>query len=202
MKWKVCGMRDPKNVAELAALQPNYMGFILWKGSKRYCPNPPEIPAGIIKVGVFVDATLEYIENAITDFNLGAVQLHGKESPSFCRALKDKTQVIKAFSVGDSFDFETLTDYLPYCDFFLFDTKGALPGGNGTAFDWALLNNYPLDIPFFISGGIGLAEINKINEICKSDLPVYAVDVNSKFETAPGLKNTEQLNTFKEKLAL
>lgn len=202
MKWKVCGMREPNNVAEVAALKPDYMGFILWDGSKRYCPTPPKVPAGTTKVGVFVDAPLEKIEHAITTYNLGAVQLHGNESPSLCRALQGKTQVIKAFGVGVDFDFDGLIDYLPYCDFFLFDTKGPLPGGNGTSFDWTVLNNYPFDLPFFISGGIGVAEIAKINDIRNTDLPVYAIDVNSSFETVPALKNVEQLKSFKEKLAL
>ncbi len=202
MKWKVCGMREPNNVAEIAALQPDYMGFILWDGSKRYCVTPLEVPATIIKVGVFVDAPLEEIEHAVTAFKLGAVQLHGNESPQQCRKLQGKTQVIKAFGVGEGFDFDTLLDYLPYCDFFLFDTKGPMPGGNGTTFDWSILENYPFDLPFFISGGIGLAEIDKINELRKTDLPVYAIDVNSKFETAPAIKNVKQLKNFKEKLAL
>ena len=202
MKWKVCGMREPKNVAEVATLQPDYMGFILWDGSKRYCETLPEVPAAITKVGVFVDAPLNEIEHAISIFKLGAVQLHGNESPQKCRELQGKTQVIKAFGVGEDFDFTTLLDYLPYCDFFLFDTKGAMPGGNGTTFDWSILENYDFDLPFFISGGIGLAEIDKINEIHNTDLPVYAIDVNSKFETAPAVKNVEHLKYFKEKLAL
>jgi len=202
MKWKVCGMRDPNNVAEIAALQPDYMGFILWDGSKRFCPEPPEVPESITKVGVFVDAPLDEIEYAITTFNLGAVQLHGNETPSHCRALQSKTQVIKAFGVGEGFDFDGLIDYLPFCDFFLFDTKGPLPGGNGFAFDWTLLQKYYFDLPFFISGGIGVAEIAKINDIRNTNLPVYAIDVNSSFETAPALKNAEQLKKFKEKLAL
>ena len=202
MKLKVCGMREPKNVAEIAALQPDYMGFILWDGSKRFCVSPPEVSDTIIKVGVFVDAPLEEIEHAITTFKLGAVQLHGNESPQQCRELQGKVHVIKAFGVGADFDFDILLDYLPYCDFFLFDTKGPMPGGNGTTFDWSILKNYGFDLPFFISGGIGLAEINKINELRNSDLPVYAIDVNSKFEIAPAIKNVEQLKNFKEKLAL
>lgn len=202
MKWKVCGMRDPNNVAEIAALQPDYMGFILWDGSKRFCPEPPKVPESITKVGVFVDSPLDEIEYAITTFNLGAVQLHGNETPSHCRALQSKTQVIKAFGVGEGFDFDGLIDYLPFCDFFLFDTKGPHPGGNGIAFDWTLLQKYYFDLPFFISGGIGVAEIAKINDIRNTDLPVYAIDVNSSFETAPALKNAEQLKKFKEKLAL
>ena len=202
MKWKVCGMREPKNVAKTAALQPDYMGFILWDGSKRHCVSPPEIPAAITKVGVFVDAPLAEIEHAISTFKLGAVQLHGNESPQQCRELQGKTQVIKAFGVGEDFEFDTLLDYLPYCDFFLFDTKGPMPGGNGTTFDWSVLENYDFDLPFFISGGIGLSEIDKINELRNTDLPVYAIDVNSKFETTPAVKNVEQLKHFKEKLAL
>ena len=202
MKWKVCGMRETKNVDGVAALQPNYMGFILWEGSKRYSPTPTEVPAGIIKVGVFVDATTEQIEKAIETHKLGAVQLHGNESPNACRALQGKAEIIKAFNVGATFNFDTLVDYLPYCDFFLFDTKGPMPGGNGSCFDWNILKDYPFDLPFFLSGGIGLANIDKINELRKIDLPVYAIDVNSKFEIEPGVKNVEQLEYFKEKLAL
>ena len=202
MKWKVCGMREAKNISEVAALQPDYMGFILWDGSKRHCPNPQQDPEGITKVGVFVDAAVAEIEDAIEDHKLGAVQLHGNESPGLCRELQGKAQVIKAFGVGESFDFDTLLDYLPYCDFFLFDTKGPMPGGNGTTFDWSILKNYAFDLPFFISGGIGLAEIDKINELRRTDLPVYAVDINSKFETAPARKDAEQLKKFKEELAL
>ena len=202
MKWKVCGMREAKNILEVTALQPDYMGFILWDGSKRHCPKPPHVPEGITKVGVFVDATVAEIEDAIEDYKLGAVQLHGNESPGLCRELQGKAQVIKAFGVGEGFDFDTLLDYLPYCDFFLFDTKGPMPGGNGTAFDWSILENYAFDLPFFISGGIGLAEIEKINELRRTDLPVYAIDINSKFEIAPARKDAEQLKKFKEKLAL
>jgi len=202
MKWKVCGMRDAKNVAEVADLQPNYMGFILWEGSKRYCPVPPQVFGDVTKVGVFVDASIEYIEDAIEEYKLGAVQLHGNESPSICRALQGKAQIIKAFSVGTAFDFDFLVDYLPYCDFFMFDTKGPMPGGNGSCFDWTLLNEYPFDLPFFLSGGIGLAEIDKINDLRKTDLPVHAIDINSRFEIDPGFKDLEKLKQFKEKLAL
>lgn len=202
MKWKVCGMRDSKNVAEVASLHPDYMGFIMWEKSKRYCPSLPKVPEYIVKVGVFVDASIEVIENAIDMFKLGAVQLHGSESPNVCRALQSKAQIIKAFQVDETFDFGTLIDYLPFCDFFLFDAQGVMPGGNSVCFDWKLLQSYPFDLPFFISGGIGLEEISKINDLRHSELPLFAVDVNSKFETAPALKNVELLTDFKEKLAL
>lgn len=202
MKWKVCGMREANNISEVAVLQPDYMGFIMWAGSKRHCSKPQHVRAGITKVGVFVDAAVGEIEDAIENHKLGAVQLHGNESPVLCRELQGKAQVIKAFGVGEAFDFDTLLDYLPYCDFFLFDTKGPMPGGNGTTFDWSIIEKYPFDLPFFISGGIGLAEIDKINELRNTDLPVYAIDINSKFETAPALKDAEQLKKFKEKLVL
>jgi phosphoribosylanthranilate isomerase len=202
MKWKVCGMREPNNVSDVAALEPDYMGFILWEGSKRYCPTPTTLPDGVAKVGVFVNASIEEIIDAISQHKLDVVQLHGDETPKFCRELLGKAEIIKAFSVGDSFDFDALIDYVPYCDFFLFDTKGAMPGGNGTCFDWEILNNYPFDTPFFISGGIGLAEVPSITELCKSDLPVFAIDINSKFEHTPANKDVESLAVFKEKLAL
>jgi phosphoribosylanthranilate isomerase len=113
MKWKVCGMREANNISEVAVLQPDYMGFIMWAGSKRHCSKPQHVPAGITKVGVFVDAAVGEIEDAIENHKLGAVQLHGNESPVLCRKLQGKAQVIKAFGVGEAFDFDTLLDYLP-----------------------------------------------------------------------------------------
>jgi phosphoribosylanthranilate isomerase len=203
MKLKVCGMREAQNIEALAELKPDYMGFIFWKPSKRYCSEVPNsIPNHIQKVGVFVDATLEEIENAISSHNLQAVQLHGTETPALCEALFSKTQVIKAFRIGPDFDFSSLTEYKKYCHYFLFDTQGPLPGGNGTTFDWSILKSYTLDHPFILSGGIGLDSIEKIAEIRRTGLPIYALDINSKFEVVPGLKNIDDIKLFKEKLAL
>ena len=112
----------------------------------------------------------------------------------------DVIEVWKVFSIKDEFDFEILQPYEGIVDYFLFDTKGKEKGGNGYTFDWSVLNNYPSKTPFILSGGIGLDEIEKVKEILKTDLPIYAIDVNSKFETAPGLKNIEELEIFKEKL--
>jgi len=202
MKWKVCGMREADNIQQVAELNPDYMGFILWEGSKRYCATIPEVPESVAKVGVFVDASEDEISHAINKFKLTAVQLHGQEPPALCRALQGQAQIIKAFHVGTSFDFDSLVDYTPYCDFFLFDTKGALPGGNGTCFDWTLLHDYPYDIPIFISGGIGMEEVSKIHELRNSHLPVHAIDVNSKFEQAAAVKDVTMLAAFKEKSML
>jgi phosphoribosylanthranilate isomerase len=102
--------------------------------------------------------------------------------------------------VDSFFDFDELKPFETVCDYFLFDTKGKLPGGNGTTFDWKVLEKYPSQKPFFLSGGIGLDEIDLVNEIVKTDLPIYAIDVNSKFEIEPGLKNKEELHRFKQKI--
>jgi phosphoribosylanthranilate isomerase len=123
--------------------------------------------------------------------------LHGHESVEFCENLKKSIpkliDVIKVFSILDTFDFTELKPFENSCDYFLFDTKGKLPGGNGTTFDWRVLENYPSTKPFFLSGGIGIEELGAVNEILKTNLPVYAIDVNSKFEIEPGLKNIELL---------
>lgn len=192
MKLKICGMKYPDNILEVGSLLPDYMGFIFWEKSSRFFDGEiPEIPKSIKKVGVFVDASLEDIISKIEKYKLDVIQLHGKESIEFCENLKQvQIEVIKVFSVNDDFDFERLQEYEPVCDYFLFDTKGKLPGGNGFTFNWEILKNYKSEKPFFLSGGIGIDELKTIE---KMNLPVYAIDVNSKFETEPGLKNVELL---------
>ena len=202
MKLKVCGMREPENIAALSALQPDYMGFIFWAPSKRYVSQrTPELDKSIKKTGVFVDASVDYIQSAIYTHQLQAIQLHGKETPEYCQLIRDfEVEVIKAFSVKDAFDFSSLTPYENHCDFFLFDTKGALPGGNGYAFNWTLLSNYPSQKPFFLSGGIGIENVSQIKKLLNTDVPLYAIDVNSKFESAPAIKNVEEIKQFKNEL--
>ncbi len=203
MKLKICGMKYPENILEVGALLPDYMGFIFWKKSARYFDGIiPELPKSIQKVGVFVNATLEEILEKIEKHDLQAVQLHGEESVEFCKTLKKKIpkemEVIKVFSILDTFDFQVLKPFESVCDYFLFDTKGKLPGGNGTIFDWKVLEKYPSSKPFFLSGGIGIEEMEAVNEILKTNLPVYAIDVNSKFEIEPGLKNIKLLKIMVE----
>lgn len=202
MKLKVCGMREPDNIAALSALQPDYMGFIFWAPSSRYVSETtPVLDKSIKKTGVFVDASVDYIQSSISTHQLQAVQLHGEETPSYCQLVQGfGVEVIKAFSVKDVFDFSMLEAYENSCDFFLFDTKGALPGGNGYTFDWSLLKENPSQKPFFLSGGIGLENTQEIKELLNTDLPLYAIDVNSKFEVAPGLKKIEELTQFKNEL--
>jgi len=202
MKLKICGMKYEDNIKAVAELQPEYMGFIFYGRSKRNFDGIlPVLPKVIKKVGVFVDAGLEEINDSIEKFDLQAIQLHGDESPEFCKDLKN-VEVIKVFTIGKIFDFDVLKYYEDVCDYFLFDTKGKEKGGNGIVFDWNLLENYPSEKPFFLSGGIGLEELESIKNFTKSELSryCYALDVNSKFEDEPGLKQIDKLKYFKNNL--
>ncbi|MCA1919806.1 MAG: phosphoribosylanthranilate isomerase [Flavobacterium piscis] len=204
MKLKICGMKYPDNILEVGALLPDYMGFIFWEKSARYFNGEiPELIATVKKVGVFVNQSQEEILAKVSKYNLQAVQLHGNESVEFLSELKKelpkKVQIIKAFSADNDFDFETIKPFEAVSDFFLFDTKGKLPGGNGTTFDWKILKKYKSEKPFFLSGGIGINELKAIEEISKTNLPIYAIDVNSKFEIEAGLKNKNLFSNFKRK---
>ncbi|MFP4845398.1 phosphoribosylanthranilate isomerase [Winogradskyella sp. PE311] len=199
MKLKVCGMKF--NTTEVAKLRPEYLGFIFYTNSQRNFEDIiPKLPDEIKKVGVFVDEKVEVIVAKIEKHKLDAIQLHGHESPDTCRLLKStKKEIIKVFSIKDEFDFSVLNEYEDVCDYFLFDTKGKLPGGNGYTFNWDILNNYSSHKPYFLSGGIGLEETEKIKAFRKSKASnhCYALDVNSKFEIEAGLKNIEELEKFK-----
>lgn len=202
MKLKVCGIKS--NISEVAKLQPEYLGFIFYENSPRNFEDLiPEIPKSIKKTGVFVDNKVEIIVAKIEKHKLDAIQLHGHESPEICRLLKStKAEVIKVFSIKDEFDFSVLKDYEDVCDYYLFDTKGKLPGGNGYTFNWDVLKDYPSTKPYFLSGGIGLNQVEKIKAFKESPVSkyCYAIDVNSKFEIEPGLKNIEELEKFKHEL--
>ncbi|MFC4632936.1 phosphoribosylanthranilate isomerase [Dokdonia ponticola] len=189
------------NTQEVAALQPDYLGFIFYKGSPRHFDGEiPTLPEGIKKVGVFVDAEIAFAKAYIEKYNLDIVQLHGNESPEYIKGLKEvipnAVEIWNVFSIKDSFDFNRLTPYESRVDAFLFDTKGKAKGGNGYTFDWEVLKNYPLQTPFILSGGIGLDELKKIEDIRALDLPILALDVNSKFEDSPGKKNVAALQKF------
>jgi len=202
MKLKICGMREPENIVAIAALAPDYLGFIFWAPSSRYVnQSTPTLTEEIKKIGVFVDATLDYIETIIKEHQLQAVQLHGNETSAYCKQIQYLgVEVIKAFSIQNDFDFSELKAYENSCDFFLFDTKGELPGGNGYCFDWSILKAYPSKKPFFLSGGIGIENVEELQKLLKTNLPIYAIDVNSKFESAPGIKKVNELRQFKKEL--
>ena len=202
---KVCGMRDAAALAAVAALGPDFLGFIFAPKSPRFVGEAlaPEqvqaLPPAVWKVGVFVNETTENILATAQRFGLAAVQLHGHETPAQCEELNEAgLLVMKAFSVGKAVDFDALLPYVPYCDFFLFDTKGAAPGGNGAIFDWNLLQTYNLPVPYFLAGGLGLEHAA---ELAALRLPGLAgVDLNSSFETAPGVKDAGRLEQMLEAL--
>ncbi len=196
MKIKVCGLKMPENIKAIAALNPDLMGFIFYKNSPRYVETPDEeifngVPASIHKTAVFVNESVEEINKLIDKYNFDTIQLHGNETPDFARAFRNKVKVIKAFGVDGNFDFDQLEDYAGKVDFFLFDTKTEKHGGSGKPFDWSVLNKYKLDIPFFLSGGISPANIEEVMTLHHPQL--YGIDLNSKFEDAPGIKNIEHL---------
>jgi phosphoribosylanthranilate isomerase len=191
MKIKVCGMKYPDNISAVAALQPDYMGFIFYPQSPRFIEKVEVIGLSALKTGVFVNEQTERIVKLIDQYQLSAIQLHGSESPQFCKLFKGKIIVIKAFGVDQNFDFEGLNDYKDSVDYFLFDTKTSKHGGSGQTFDWNALSNYKLDIPFFLSGGLSLENLEEVKKI--KHLQFYGVDLNSRFEIEPALKDIDKL---------
>ena len=199
-------MKYVENIQSIAALEPDYMGFIFYERSERNFEGTiPTLPKGIKKTGVFVDEHLKTVISLVKEYKLETVQLHGDESVTYIQELKrhlPEIETIKAFGIKDTIDFSILKPYLKEVDYFLFDTKGKRRGGNGIKFDWSVLKDYPLTKPFFLSGGIGSNDIHEIKKIQHSELPIYAVDINSKFETKPGLKKFKKVKKFKNNLAV
>ncbi|ASU34984.1 phosphoribosylanthranilate isomerase [Mucilaginibacter xinganensis] len=196
MKIKVCGMRNPDNIKAVAGLEPGYMGFIFYGSSPRFAGELPiealqEIPSAINKTAVFVNESAAVINTIIDKYDFDFIQLHGDESPAFCKSFRDKAIVIKAFGVNSDFDFKQLTRYKNKVDMFLFDTKTDQHGGSGKTFDWGILDKYDMDIPFFLSGGISPENIEEVKYI--NHPKFYGIDINSKFEISPGLKDIEKL---------
>ncbi|WKN41180.1 phosphoribosylanthranilate isomerase [Tunicatimonas pelagia] len=206
MKLKICGMKYAKNLREVATLQPDYLGFIFYEKSPRYmadCLAPEEvkaIPDRIQKIGVFVNAINEYILQQAQHFGLNGVQLHGDESPVQCRELKAANYtVIKVFRLGSvNFDFTQLASYEAHVDYFLFDTQTPNYGGSGHTFDWSQLEEYTLTTPFFLSGGIGLDNLEEALSLNHDQF--IGLDVNSRFEIEPGHKDSTRLKKLVNKV--
>ncbi|MEA2107724.1 MAG: phosphoribosylanthranilate isomerase [Bacteroidota bacterium] len=206
MKLKVCGLNNKKNIEAVVSLKPDFVGFIFYSQSKRYILKNnltsvffDKIPKTVKKVGVFVDASFQKITETFDKYKLDYIQLHGNEDKSFCERLFLKNiPLIKAFAISDTFNFSKLKFYVPYCDFFLFDARGKFPGGNGIKFSWELLKSYSLELPFFISGGISPDDIGNIESFDHEKL--YGVDINSRFEIEPGIKNVNQIEKFYKQL--
>ena len=198
---KICGMREPENIRQVADLKPDLLGFIFYQASPRYAEgklNPENLRhlhPGIKKTGVFVNEEINRIKEVILNFHLDMVQLHGDESPEFCSHLYGEgIPVIKTIHLKDKIDFQLFDEYVSCTNFFLLDTLTYVYGGSGRKFDWKILSEYNLDHPFFLSGGISLHDVSEINSINHPFL--YGVDLNSRFELEPGLKDVEMLGRF------
>ncbi len=195
---KVCGMRDAENIHEVEALGIDLIGFIFWPKSSRYVSERPAyLPTNCKRVGVFVDENIEVVKKIAQDYALDYIQLHGNETPDYCALLKGH-KLIKAFNIATAEDFEQTKPYEGLVNYFLFDTKGKSVGGNGTKFDWSVLDDYHGTTPFILSGGIGPDDAARIRSFHHPQLA--GIDLNSKFEDAPALKNIQKLKTFLEQL--
>lgn len=197
---KVCGMKYPENIESVAALEPDFLGFIFYPKSPRYAEELDlntmnHLPEKCKKIGVFVNEDLTFIKKKVEKYNLQGVQLHGKETPELCRILKEQGLIVlKAFSIAATDDFDATAEYEGTADYFLFDTKTPAYGGSGTKFDWHILGAYVGKTPFLLSGGISA---NDSNDVLLIEHPMFAgVDLNSRFEIEPGLKNITLLKQF------
>ena len=198
-------MRDPENIDAVCSASPDYIGFIFYPKSKRYVGDNPDknifsrVPDSTLKVGVFVNEDATKVIETCRKYTLQVAQLHGHESVDYCREIKDSGLIVfKAFSVDNDFNFSQLNNYEKVVDFFLFDTKGKLPGGTGEKFNWAILDQYKLDTPFFLSGGIRPEDCEDLNNLISNQL--FAVDINSGFETEPAVKQTDKVSSFIQKI--
>lgn len=194
-------MRDPENIRGVLEAAPEYLGYIFYPKSKRFVGESPDssifslIPESTQKVAVFVNEELEKVLAICRNFQLQVAQLHGQESPAYCQQVGQAgLTVFKAFSVDDQFDFSLLKAYESVVDYFLFDTKGKLPGGTGLKFNWDILKNYTLKVPFLLSGGIGPDDVETLSQLKHDQL--FAFDINSGFELEPALKEVGQVKFF------
>jgi len=195
---KVCGMRDAENIREVEALGIDLMGFIFWPKSSRYVSDCPSyLPSNVKRVGVFVNENIEKVKQTAHDYALDFIQLHGSESPEYCTLLKGH-HLIKAFNIATKVDFAQAKAYEGLVDYFLFDTKGKSVGGNGEKFDWSVLSAYDGNTPFLLSGGIGPEDAEQVKSF--NHPQCIGIDLNSRFEIAPGLKDINKLKQFLEQL--
>jgi phosphoribosylanthranilate isomerase len=207
---KVCGMREIENVEQLIAeAAPDLMGLIFYPLSKRYVEGVPVTPEFFQslnqpKVGVFVNDSLDQIESKIQAYGLSHVQLHGNESPEYIEKLKTRTSVliIKVFQIGRDWSWDQAQAFVGVADWFLFDTQTPQYGGSGKSFDWGILDTYPFEVPFLLSGGLEEGHIEALTSLASSIPSCIGVDINSRFEVKPGLKDIARVKTFIEKIRL
>jgi phosphoribosylanthranilate isomerase len=196
MLIKICGMRYMENIQSVSRYHPDFMGFIFYPQSPRYVKEDESLPviqANIKKVGVFVDQSWEEMIHLIDKHKLDGVQFHGHESEEMTARMKQRGLiVIKAFRIDRDFDFSLLSRYEAAVDYFLFDTKGKVPGGTGQTFDWSLLQYYSGSVSFLLSGGLSEQNIQQAVELKHARLA--GVDLNSGVEISPGIKDLKKLS--------
>ena len=197
MLLKICGLRDYENVQAIdTTISPDWLGFIFYPISPRFVGNIALPATQAKKIGVFVNEIPCNIVQLAKQYALTGVQLHAEESPQDCTYLRSQNLlVIKAFSIGETFPTDLVASYVGKADYFIFDTKGKAHGGNGVTFNWDLLRNYQESTPFLLSGGIGLENINDLHAF--KHTACIGIDVNSKFEIAPTIKDIALLQQFK-----
>jgi len=200
MLIKVCGMRDSENIRLVESLGVDMIGLIFFPKSSRFVACPPTyLPEKAKRVGVFVNEDPETIITLHSQFSLNFIQLHGTESPEYCVSLRDKgLDLIKAFSVSSKNDLEATKEYEGLCSYFLFDTKCEGHGGSGQQFDWSILSHYNGKTPFLLSGGIAPESVKELKAFHHESFA--GIDLNSRFEITPGMKNVEKLSRFIAKL--
>ena len=195
---KVCGMREADNIHEVEALGIDWLGLIFWPKSSRFVSQRPEyLPNQVKRVGVFVDEEAGRVMQTADEYGLDLIQLHGHESPEYLSLLKGH-RIIKAFNIAIPSDFRDTTPYEGLADYFLFDTKGKQVGGNGEKFDWSVLSSYKGSTPFLLSGGIGPEDVEEVKAI--NHPKCIGIDLNSRFEITPGLKDIDKIKRFLEKV--
>jgi phosphoribosylanthranilate isomerase len=207
IRLKICGLRSGENIRDILPFNPDYIGFIFYDRSPRYVGENyswiGDLDTGpaVRKVGVFVNETVEKMLKIAGASGIEYFQLHGEERPDTCVTLKENgLRIIKVFSAGKDFSFKDMEAYSGVVDYFLFDTRGKYLGGNGIPFDWSLLEKYPYQVPFFLSGGIGIDNISHVKFL--SHPMLYAVDVNSRLESEPGIKDPDLLKRFMEEFEI
>ena len=204
---KVCGMREPENIRAVEEIGTDWMGFIFFPKSPRFVENVPDyLPQQSKRVGVFVNASIDEIVEKTQQFRLQFIQLHGRETPAFCRELRQRIpfdmKIIKMIPIATRNDIQMADSFTNDVDYFLFESKiptnGGTYGGSGQQFDWSILQRYQGSVPFLLTGGIGEEDVERITRFHHPQF--IGIDLNSRFETAPALKDTKKIRAFVDKI--
>ena len=208
MRVKVCGITQEEQLIKLPETGATFAGLIFYPKSPRYVlrqmtTSQIKKETNVNKVGVFVNASVEEVLQMVDECRLHMVQLHGDETPRYCEKIADYISVVKAFRISETDNIAwRIKDYMEVCDMFMFDTEGAGYGGTGKKFDWAKLHDVVVGKPYFLSGGIDPADVEKLKEFCTRPeaKALFAIDINSKFEVVPGVKDMEKIKNFIKQL--